>query len=62
MSRKPIRDMVTIEEVSMREPGWYEDLLYDGDFYALQDNVELDKDIKSYLFLIYPSGVKEKDE
>lgn len=60
MSRKPIRDMVTVEDIMIREPGWYENILYDGDFYNMQANIELDKEIKSYLFLIYPIVIAQK--
>ncbi len=60
MERKSIRHMISIEDVLNKESGWYEEILYDGDFNALQDDLQVDKQVKSYLFLIYPIVIAQK--
>ncbi len=58
--RHALRSQITVEEVFEKEEGWYEDLLYDADLYCVQNNLEVNKKLDNYLFLIYPLVIEAK--
>lgn len=59
--RTSIRDLVTIEEVSINDLGDDQDVLYDADIYCRQEYLQEERDSYDFLFLIYPVVVVHKE-
>ncbi|MDO8513738.1 MAG: hypothetical protein Q7S37_04515 [bacterium] len=60
MTRKAIREFVTVGDVMEHSAGWFADVLYDADSAIKQEYLEKDKGMKRFLYLIYPILTESK--
>lgn len=52
--RQSLRECINIEDVLKHEDGWYVNILYDADLATKQEYLEIDDQLKTYLYFIQP--------